>query len=122
MKKGFTLIELIGVVVILGLLTAFSIPALTKTFRSSADKQYEEYVKNITMAAENYFHSETDGILTDTYVITIRELVEKGYLEKELNPKTNEEPLDTYYVSISKQENGTEKYEFIERDINEENN
>lgn len=122
MKKGFTLIELIGVVVILGLLTAFSIPALTKTFRSSADKQYEEYVKNITMAAENYFHSETDGILTENYTVTIEEMVSKGYLKKELNPKTNIEPLNTYYVLISKTENGTEKYEFIERNINEENN
>lgn len=122
MKKGFTLIELVGVVVILGLLSAFSVTAFTKLFSDSADKQYTEYVKNITMAAENYFHNETDGLLIDEYKITIGELAEKGYLKKEINPKTNEEVQDTYYVRISKNEDGTEKYEFVERDINEEDN
>lgn len=122
MKKGFTLIELVGVVVILGLIATFSVTAFTKIFSDSADKQYTEYVKNITMAAENYFHNETDGLLIDEYKITIGELAKKGYLKKEINPKTNEEVLDNYYVRISKNEDGTEKYEFVERDINEEDN
>lgn len=115
-NKGFTLIELIGVVVILGLLATFSIPALTKTFRDSADKQYEEYLKNIELAAENYFHSETNGDLTTNYTITIGELVSSGYLKKEINPKTNTETPDSYIVIISKNEDGTEKYELVESD------
>ena len=46
-NKGFTLMELIGVIVILGVISVFSIPALTKTFKDSAEKEYNEYVKNI---------------------------------------------------------------------------
>ena len=84
MKKGFTLVELIGVIVILGVIAAFSVPALTKTMKNSADKEYEEFVKNITLAAENYFHNETDGKIDSRVFIKISTLVNSGYLKKEI--------------------------------------
>ena len=118
-KNGFTLVELIGVLVILGLIATFSVPALTKTMKDSSEKQYNEYLKNITLAAENYFHSETDRTLNDKYFIKIKTLYDSGYLKKEKNPKTNEDTNENSTVMISKNEDGTEKYELLELDATE---
>lgn len=118
-QKGFTLVELIGVIVILGVIAVFSIPALTKTFKDSAEKEYNEYIKNITLAAENYFHSETDGIINGKEFIKVGTLIENGYLKKTINPKTNEETSGDATIIISKNEDGTEKYDFVEFDVTE---
>ena len=118
-KQGFTLVELIGVIVILGLIASFSVPALTKTMKDSSAKQYENYVKNITLAAENYFHSETDGILNGKYFIKLKTLINNGYWKKENNPKTNKETDENITVMISKNEDGTEKYELLGIDATE---
>lgn len=118
-KNGFTLVELIGVLVILGLIATFSVPALTKTMKDSSEKQYNEYLKNITLAAENYFHSETDGTLNGKYFIKIKTLYDSGYLKKEKNPKTNEDTNENSTVMISKNEDGTEKYELLNMDATE---
>ena len=118
-KQGFTLVELIGVIVILGLIAAFSVPALTKTMKESSEKQYENYVKNITLAAENYFHSETDATLNDKYFIKLKTLIDNGYWKKENNPKTNKETDENLTIMISKNEDGTEKYELLDMDATE---
>ena len=118
-KKGFTLVELIGVLVILGLIASFSVPALTKTMKESSEKQYENYVKNITLAAENYFHSETDGTLNGKYFIKLKTLIDAGYWKKENNPKTNKETDENLTVMISKNDDGTEKYDLLDMDVTE---
>lgn len=118
-RKGFTLVELIGVIVILGVVAVFTVPALTKTLKESAEKSYNEYVKNIKIAAENYFHSETDGTIDGKYIISVGTLIEKGYLKREVNPKTNEETPDSATVIITKNEDKTENYQFVESDVTE---
>lgn len=115
-RKGFTLVELIGVLVIIGLIAVFSVPALTKTMKDSSEKQYEEYIKNIKLAAENYFHSETDGTLNGRYFIKLSVLADTEYWKRENNPKTNEATDENLSVMISKNDDGTEKYELLDID------
>ena len=113
-NKGFTLVELIGVVVIIGLIAVFSVPALTKTIKESAEKEYNEYAKNIELAAENYFHSETDGIINVKEFIQVGTLLENGYLKNQVNPKTNQETSNDATIIVSKNSDGTENYEFVD--------
>lgn len=118
-NKGFTLVELIGVIVILGVVAIFAVPALTKTLKDSAEKSYNEYVRDISIAAENYFHNETDEIINGKYFISVGTLIEKGYLKRGINPKTNEETSDNATVIITKNTDKTEKYQFVETDVTE---
>lgn len=116
MKKGFTLIEVVGIITILGLLVTFSVPALIKTLSESSEKEYNEYEKNIKLAAESYFHGETDGVVNDKYFIKVGTLAEEGYLKKQVNPKTNLETPDEATITVTKNEDNTENYEFSEKD------
>ena len=118
-KKGFTLVELIGVIAILGVIAIFGIPALTKTLKKSSDKEYDEFVKNITLAAENYFHSETDGKINSNskIFIKVQSLKDAGYLKNSVNPLTNTTVSNDATVIITKNADGVEKYSFVDKDV-----
>lgn len=116
-NRGFTLIELLGVIVILGVIAAFSVPAVTKMLKETSDKEYEEFAKSITLAAENYFHNETDGVLNTKRFIKVEQLISSGYLKKTINPLTNEKLSNSSTIVVSKNSNGTEKYEFVDKDL-----
>ena len=53
-EKGFTLVELMGILVILGLLLVLTVPSITNTLKKSQDNQVAEYEKTVCMAAKSY--------------------------------------------------------------------
>jgi type IV pilus assembly protein PilA len=54
-SKGFTLVEIMIVVVIIGLLAAMAIPAFQKVRSSSQDKAVLNNVRQLASAADQYF-------------------------------------------------------------------
>ena len=54
-KKGFTLVEIMIVVVIIGLLAAMAIPAFQQVRNSSQNKAVVNNIRQITSGAEQYF-------------------------------------------------------------------
>ena len=51
-KKGFTLVELLGVIVILGILLLIGIPAVTNTLANAKKKTFEEYIGKVLNQTE----------------------------------------------------------------------
>lgn len=54
MKKGFTLVELLGVIVILGLIAMVAIPTINTALDNSREKAYNEQINTIVDTARTY--------------------------------------------------------------------
>ena len=94
-KNGFTIVELMGTVVILGVILAITMPLVGKLINNAEDGSYDLLVSNIKGAAQNYIADnmniipENDG---DKVIITLNDLVEGNYMDTGVeNPKTHKQ-------------------------------
>lgn len=109
-QKGFTLVELMGILVILGVIIVFTVPSITKTLKNSETNELKEYQNTICLAAKSYVEIEDKGFPENN--ITFSTLRSKGYLSSSLkNPKTNSLDSGSRTVSI-KIEDGKEVCSF----------
>lgn len=99
-KKGFTLIELIGVIVIIALLALIITPIISTVLKNSKNKLYKNTLNNIELSAKDWFTDE-DNIeklpnnVASCY-ITLTDLKNAGLVDLDIkNPKTGELLDDT---------------------------
>ena len=83
-NKGFTLVEIMIVVVIIGLLAAMAIPAFQKVRQSSQDKAVLNNARQLSAAADQYYLE--NGVST----VTLSSLVGSSNYVKALNLVANE--------------------------------
>lgn len=105
MKKGFTLAELIGVVVIVSLIVLLVAPAMINFASKSKTKLSESTIKLINTATEQYHLDRSVQYVKSqnaTYCVTLQTLVDAGYLVSPLfDPKTNANVPLTKYVEFA---------------------
>ena len=85
-KKGFTLVEIMIVVVIIGLLAAMAIPAFQKVRETSQTKAITNNLRQLASAADQYFiengvtvAAQTELLGTDKYVKTLNPVAGETY-------------------------------------------
>jgi type IV pilus assembly protein PilA len=83
-KKGFTLVEIMIVVVIIGLLAAMAIPAFQKVRASSQDKAVTNNMRQLASGADQYF------LENGTSTAAIQSLVGSSAYVKVLSTVANE--------------------------------
>ena len=108
-RKAFTLIELMGVLVIIGILTVILVPVINNTIKNNKQQLYDNQLEMIRLAARNlatdntYILPEEDG---EEIYITLGQLRAMGYAEGTIiDPLTNENFSDNLIVMIIKKEN-----------------
>ena len=119
-KKGFTLVELLAVIVILAILALIAVPNISSLVRKSKTNMFCKKVESIEAAAKYYAQdylsdlATTDGTIVANK-IPLRLLVEKGYLKKDkekctigvdcvTDPRDNSS-LDNNYIDIYSENN-----------------
>ncbi len=115
-KKAFTLIELMGVLVIVGILTVILIPVINNTIKNKKQDLYNQQIELIKLSAKN-LASDNEYILPeevgDEIFITLGQLRAMGYAEKTIiNPLTKENFSDDLIVMVIKRESDYD-YEII---------
>ena len=94
-RKGFTLIELLAAIVLFAIIASIGAYSITGIIKTSKNKDYELFVKNIKDAAEVFYqeckYARTDniscrdfvtlnGVTEQIYAITFSKMIEYGYL------------------------------------------
>lgn len=105
MKKAFTLVELIGVIVLLGLLVLISVPSINKVITSGRENIYTEQINRIISAAKSYMSSSKNSLKlptnkSESYCLTVDTLKKEGKLSNEdiQNPNYKEGNGENKYL------------------------
>lgn len=121
MKKGFTLVELLAVIIILGAIFAITFPLVTDNIRKSEEKAFNLQKEQIVAAAKDMVIKEY-VVIPDKQSITlyVGELKRKGLLPiKMINAKTKLTISNESNVVISR-ENNSYSYDVNIIDLEEE--
>lgn len=92
-KKGVTLVELLAVIVIMGIIAAIAVPAISGLINRQKMNAAEASFDLVSEVAVNYAETESDT------VVTIDELVTAGYLES--NPFLEDPTLTVTGTSVA---------------------
>ena len=91
-KQGFTLVELLGVIIILGVLALLIIPTIDKSLKAGKQKLYDNQIENIELAANSWALDNLFALPEndDEYIIVeLGQIKASWYIDKEIiNPLT----------------------------------
>lgn len=93
MKKNeaFTLIELLGVIIILGVIALVITPAIDRTIKKSQEKLYNVQKTSLITAVKNWSSNNKEMFINgNVIIITLQDLKEENYIAYDVkNPKTD---------------------------------
>lgn len=98
MRKGFTLAELIGVIVVLALICLITVPAVASVLKQNKKSLCETQLKNILIAANNYAADNLESMPAkdgEFKTITIQDLTDSGFIDDNIKNPVNKETFDT---------------------------
>ena len=104
-KKGFTLVEIIGVVAILGIVSVVGLVSVNSIIQKGKEEHYVAAEKNLKITAESYAQANRDYLpknVGEMKKVTLRTLVDNNFMEpiKDYHDKNCD--LDKSYVQIFK--------------------
>ena len=113
-KKGFTLIEILAVVVILGFVSLITMPVVQKNINDSKKQAYETQIDNIERAAKDWA-SENLSYLPEkegtSISITLYTLMSLGYIDNNLVDPLTEKYFDPETIISITKKNNNYKYQ-----------
>ena len=89
-KNGFTLIEILGVITLLALLSVVVLMVTDNSLKKSKKTLSDAQISNIKSAASMWRNDNIEMIPDDGYyTLTLGELIDNGYISDVIDPNTN---------------------------------
>ena len=109
-NKGFSMMELLGVIVILGILMAVAVGGVYIYHQKAEQQGYDTIAKSSSEAIENYLMDYPD----DKGSVYIKDLYEDNYIERPADPKDGTKTCDgvVIYDKTSGSGNALDSYEY----------
>ena len=119
-KKGFTLVELLAVIVILSLILVIAVPSVNRYIKQSKEKAYNTQTSTIIEAAQAYA-SANSGLLPrkEEFVvkITLGQLKSSGLIKEEVKNPNDDKYFDDALTIEIKKKGETYTYDIVESTI-----
>jgi len=113
-KKGFTLAELLGVIVIISIILLLVMIPITKNIQKGTNVIFESQLKIIQLGTDNWISDNITSLPQkegEKITITVGMLKQEGFLEMDLkNPTTGECIPNNTEITITKNQNSYEIY------------
>ena len=109
MKKGFTLVEIIAILIILAVISTIALPAVISAIEDSRQRAYDSQVNIIIESAKKWGVENTELLPTgdSTYKLYLSKLVNEQYVAnaengKIRNPKNSKSYMEgCIYISFN---------------------
>lgn len=118
-KKGFTLVELLGIVAIIAAILAFVVPSVIGMLKRDDEKEYQRFLDDISLATESYVQLNINeypnlAVTGGTYTITMQQLIENGYIKSNMiNPRTDRKINASDTIQVTRKADGNYEYSYI---------
>ena len=104
-RKGFTMVELLAVIVIVGALSVIAIVGVSRYISSARDEKKNQDRDNIAMAARLYMQANRDLLprtIGDNAVVQVSELRRTNYLKEDVTDKNGKSCMEHSFVRVYK--------------------
>ena len=119
-KKGFTLVELLAVIIILSLVLVIAVPSVNKYIKQSKEKAYDAQISTIIEAAQAYASTNLELLPNRENIsvkVTLGQLKSSGLIKEEVkNPNDDKYFDDALTIEIKKNKENY-IYEVVENTI-----
>ena len=119
-KKGFTLVELLAVIIILSLVLVIAVPSVNKYIKQSKEKAYDAQISTIIEAAQAYASTNLELLPNRENLsvkVTLGQLKSAGLIKEEVkNPNDDKYFDDALTIEIKKNKENY-IYEVVENTI-----
>ncbi|MDD3392989.1 MAG: type II secretion system protein [Bacilli bacterium] len=115
-NRGFTMTELLGVIVVLSLILLVSMPSIINTIKGNSKGQYDTFLQTIYNASEVYVvenPSEFDWT-NENNSIYLENLIAGDYISGNIvNPNTNEKiKMENSVITVTKNDQNLLVFEY----------
>ena len=108
MKKGFTLIEIVGVIIVLGIIALIAILAINRTMGQNREDLYAFQIKSIEEGARNWIMQNVGEAPEEGRgrILTLGFLQDNGFVKEDIENPLTREPFPRNLIVCVRRRNG----------------
>lgn len=88
-KKAFTLIEIVGVIIVIGVIGLITFPVVNSTIKNTREKSYNAQVSHIIESSKKWGVKNVESLpdVGESIEVSISMLIENGFIENTIDGK-----------------------------------